>query len=276
MKFYLCSATKNTFFFISEDEFKNQPRPSKFQALSNSEIAKVLCHHYGTQGADGFVIVREVKNNHFDYEWEFYNRDGSSAEMCGNASRCMAYFVKSQMNFQKSELKFNTLAGTILVKYLDNLLSVKMTEHQLITLGETLVSPSGEKIIYSFINTGVPHAVIEVGDLKKESLLPMVEIFRRKKEFGSAGANVSFIKKNPDNTYEGVTFERGVENFTASCGTGVVAMALSIFNQANFSGAKSIEIKTPGGSLNIDLDSSEKFCWLTGSAELIEVVEGWM
>lgn len=281
MKFYLCSATQNTFFFISESELQSQPRPTQLRNLEYSELAKVLCHHYGSNGADGFVVVRNGNLSDCDFEWDFYNKDGSSADMCGNASRCMAFFVKEKLGFSKPTVKFKSLAGIIEVKYLDQkLFSVHMPDHKTLIWNEGVKNLNEEaEIKFSLINTGVPHAVVFVEDLNKEKLLPLTKILRHKNEFGPAGANVSFIKigneSGGEQDFQGVTFERGVENFTASCGTGVVAMAVALFRRFQEKNLRQVEIKTPGGLLKVSLDSSNNFCWLTGPAELIEVVEGW-
>ena len=86
---------------------------------------------------------------------------------------------------------------------------------------------------------------------------------------------MSFFCKGKDSSYEGVTFERGVEGFTASCGTGAVAMALAVFHRTPpvENGMKSLTIKTPGGELQVEWHSPDSFCWLLGPAQLDEIVE---
>lgn len=276
MEFYLCSAAQNTFFFIEESQLQASLLPDKLKLLSHPQLAQTLCQNYGSRGADGFVIVKKVLGStEIDFEWEFYNRDGSSAEMCGNASRCMAFYVKEFLKFNKPELKFKTLAGTILVKYVGpKNYSVRMTEPKLVELWNEMTVNENEKYQYCLINSGVPHAIIEVQDMSQNFLLPIVKHFRYIKEFGTAGANVSFYKSS-EGQVNAITFERGVENFTASCGTGVVAVALALFNKKNYNGNYRVEIQTPGGQLLVEKDSTGSFCWLTGEAELLEVVTAY-
>lgn len=274
MKFYKISATQNTFFFIEEKELQEKAPGLSIDISNRQELARLVCTKYGT-GADGFVIVKSSSSTQWDYEWDFYNNDGSSAEMCGNASRAMALFVRNILGFKKSELTFKTIAGLIFVKYLENnVFRVKMPDHKIEILWEKIMLQDNV-INYCFINTGVPHVVVQVPDLQARALMPLVYLFRSKKEFGPAGTNVSFFSENKNN-FEGVTFERGVEAFTSSCGTGVVAMAMAILNhpQFHFSGeTKCVKIRTPGGELTVEWDKDENFCWLIGPAQLTEIVE---
>ncbi|MEY4617375.1 MAG: hypothetical protein RJB66_2335 [Pseudomonadota bacterium] len=271
MNFRRLSATQNTFFFISDKELREHTLPASLRGLNSSELAQLACQKFGS-GADGFVIVKKHEPNEpVDFIWDFYNKDGSSAEMCGNAARCMAFYVRSYANFTEPKVSFKTIAGVVEVKILENgNFSVKMPEHKIYKLWD-IEKIDSKNIKYSYINTGVPHAVIEVESLERSSLLPLVKHFRYHADFGSAGANVSFFRRSPEGL-AGVTFERGVENFTASCGTGVVAMALSQLQGAD-ANQNTLEVQTPGGLLRVDLDSSKKFCWLTGPAGLDEEVE---
>jgi diaminopimelate epimerase len=274
MKFHLCSGTKNSFIFIDEKKMGSSDFPSALRSLTRSDLAKTVCTKLGS-GADGLVIVKTAgADSELDYEWDFYNNDGSSAEMCGNASRCMGYYAFRHLGCQKPDISFKSLAGTIRVKRLgENVFSVRMPNHQSSVLWGSDIIESME-VKFCALNTGVPHAVIEVADLDQNKLLPLVKHFRFHKSFGKAGANVSFFA-NKNGVYEGITFERGVEGFTASCGTGVVALALSIFNkpEAKQMSQKGVDIKTPGGQLRVELDSTEKFCWLIGPAGLDEEIE---
>ncbi len=274
MKFHLCSGTKNSFIFIDEKKMESPDFPTELRKLTRSELAKTVCKKLGS-GADGLVIVKTATaNSQLDYEWDFYNNDGSAAEMCGNASRCMGYYAFKHLGCLKPDISFKSMAGAIQVKRLgDNLYSVRMPEHQISVLWES-ENINGSEMKFCAINTGVPHAIVEVPDLDQNKLLPLVKHFRFHKLFGKAGANVSFFAIK-DGTYEGISFERGVEGFTASCGTGVVALALSILNKPEVKQLrqKDVDIKTPGGRLRVELDSKEKFCWLIGPAGLDEEIE---
>jgi len=279
MKIFHYSATENTFFFITEEELTARAPLVFKKAMDRKEIASLICAQYGSR-ADGFVIVKKcLDDSAIDFEWDFYNKDGSSAEMCGNASRCMAFFVRDVLGFKKSVVSFRTLAGVVQVLYLEkqgspSLFRVRMPEHRIQILWQTEKWKEKE-VRFCLVNPGVPHAVIRVPSLEKTQLLPLVQHFRFKSEFGAAGANVSFFCESKDG-FEGITFERGVEGFTPSCGTGVVSMSIAIFNHPDYSwptSSKSVKIRTPGGELEVELDQANTFCWLTGPAILTEVVE---
>lgn len=279
MKIFHYSATENTFFFTTEEEFAVRA-PIVFKGVAErKKIAALICSHYGS-GADGFVIVKKcLDDSAIDFEWDFYNKDGSSAEMCGNASRCMALFAREVLHFKKSLVSFRTLAGVVQVSYSEKqgsppLFRVRMPEYRIQILWQT-EKWKEKDVRFCLINAGVPHAVIRVPSLEKTQLLPLVQHFRFKSEFGAAGANVSFFCKGKSG-FEGVTFERGVEGFTPSCGTGVVSMSIAIFNHPDYSwtaSPKNVKIYTPGGELEVELDQTNTFCWLTGPAILTEVVE---
>lgn len=274
MKAALCSATGNTFLFLPEEALRGNGGIRALSELSRPDLARKACHQWGS-GADGFIVVsRSHQHAETDFYWDFFNKDGSSAEMCGNAARCMAFYVRKYLDFRGDTVRFQTLAGNVHVKFLsENSFSVKMPEHELNRLWAKEALPTGV-VEYSLINTGVPHAVIKVSDLSRENLRMLAKHFRFHPSFGSAGANVSFYDQKADKV-SGVTFERGVEDFTASCGTGVVAMALAIFNktQSLKMTTNSIEIQTPGGVLKVELDGSGKFCWLKGPAQLDEEIQ---
>jgi diaminopimelate epimerase len=274
MKLQVCSGTDNKFIFLKEDDLLSSKWPGSLVYSKRRELAQVICEKLGSE-ADGLVVVKRAQlNSGLDFEWDFYNKDGSSAEMCGNAARCMAYYVRSIFNFKGNEVAFSSLAGKIRVLYLeDGNFSVRMPEHDIQILWDSDGS-SGNDIKFCVINSGVPHVVLEVPNLQSEMLTPLVKEFRHRKLVGPAGANVSFYSRL-NGIFEGVTFERGVEGFTASCGTGAVAIALSIFNSRGPvpQGREGVEIQMPGGILKVVLDPTEKFCWLIGPAGLDREIE---
>lgn len=274
MKIPICAGTKNKFVFLHEDQLLDPVFLKMCEVQKPLSMAQWCCEKLGS-GADGLVIVKKSKDvSEVDYVWDFYNKDGSSAEMCGNASRCLGFFVKNYLNDNRIEIRFLTRAGVVSVKRTsDDIFSVKMPSFRKIS-GWVEEKIEGKQVLFCAYDTGVPHAVVLVDSLTRETLIPIARHFRFHAIFDKSGANVSFLAKK-DDLFEGVTFERGVEGFTESCGTGVVAMAVSLFQQnqdsPNSTGLKSI--KTPGGVLSVELDSSGKFCWLIGPAGLEEEIE---
>lgn len=271
----ILNACGNIFIFINENQWplllarKNPP----YKDLSH-RVAD-LCENLGS-GADGLVLVKKTSEENLDFVWEFYNKDGSSAEMCGNAARCMAAYVRDYLGFRNSQVRFQTLAGPVSVSYLPNgEFAVEMPSSSTIVswLSETL--SSGSSFTFAPINTGVPHAVVQVDHLQESGLTPFIEKLRFHSSFGEAGANVSFFQKIEDFKLRGVTFERGVEGFTASCGTGVTAMALAHAKRLEKPPGSSFlcEVETPGGNLVVEKNIGEDFCWLRGPAILLEEIE---
>ena len=273
MILYLCSGTKNSFIITTEEDLINWDSLSSNNKKNRQALAKEFCSIVGSR-SDGFVIVKKTPESLLNqFEWDFFNNDGSRAEMCGNAARCVAYFVKNYMGFDKDEFNFQTLSGSVGVKVLgNNYFRVKMPPHKITTLWEEEFI-NNKSFKYCFINSGVPHAVIELPNFDRLIMDAIIKKMRFYNKFGTAGANISFYSKT-DSEISGITYERGVENYTNSCGTGAVAIALSIFSKENKieDSINRVKIQTPGGELIIELDISKKFCWLMGPAGLEEEI----
>jgi diaminopimelate epimerase len=181
----------------------------KKKKKDRSKMAKKLCHRQNGIGADGLVVL--IPHEEYDFEWEFYNSDGSRATMCGNASRAVAHFAMGKGISQDGEAEFLTGAGVIRAKVNGNYVVSDMTKP--IILSEEI---DEEDEIWWFIDTGVPHLVairdnIDEFDLNQASRL---------RERYNCNVNICKIE---DNTLYVRTFERGVEDETLACGTGMVA-----------------------------------------------------
>jgi diaminopimelate epimerase len=234
---------------------------------SRADLARQICHRTEGVGADGLVILE--KSETADFRWDFYNSDGSSAEMCGNAARCVAkyYFLT---NPQKSgELNFETHAGRILALMRQNgEVEIQMPRPTAMTLqlSENIL---GQKVTFDCIDTGVPHAVIECkGEIIEQR--PLARALRQHSRFGSKGTNVTFFRWTGPDSIEAQTFERGVEDFTQACGTGAVAAALIAARQRPQ--LPSLRVHMPGGALVVIPKDPPR---LIGPAEIIAKVE-WL
>ena len=174
-----------------------------------SALAKKLCHRQNGVGADGLVVL--VPHNDYDFEWEFYNSDGSHADMCGNASRAVAHFAHEKGISKDGTAEFLTGAGVIRATINGLYVVSDMTTPDILSQD---IEEEGET--WWLINSGVPHLVavrddIDAFDLKKARAL-------REKY----NANVNICKVEDDTMYVR-TYERGVEDETLACGTGMVA-----------------------------------------------------
>ena len=177
-----------------------------------SQLAKRLCHRQNGVGADGLVVV--MPHSEYDFEWDFYNADGSRATMCGNASRAVAHFAMSKGISSGSEAEFLTGAGVIRAMVNGNYVVSDMTKP--ITLSQE-IEAEGER--WWFIDTGVPHLVAIRNEIDTFDL----EQARALRDKYNANVNICMVDKDEENTMYVRTYERGVEDETLACGTGMVA-----------------------------------------------------
>lgn len=182
---------------------------SSFLKKDRSKLAKKLCHRQNGIGADGLIVI--LPNDNFDFEWQFYNSDGSVAKMCGNGSRAAAHFAYTN-ELSPAKMSFLTLAGEIKAEVEEDMVLTELTPPKIIS-----------KEIYHNnklwwkIDTGVPHMVTFVDDINEFDLKSAKEL--RFKE--NANVNIAYIKDK--NTLFVRTYERGVEDETLACGTGMAA-----------------------------------------------------
>ncbi len=210
-------------------------------ALDKAAIARLCDRHRGV-GGDGLIAVEPAQNG-ADFRMRYYNADGGEAEMCGNGARCFARFA-SRLSGRNGAITFETMAGVIGARLLGDEVQLAMSAPHSQALGAAL-DVAGEKLIVHFLNTGVPHAVVFVEDLEKTDIVRRGAALRFHPHFAPKGANANFVGKLPDGSIAIRTYERGVENETLACGTGVTAAAL-IF--AQLTGATSpVRVKVRGG-----------------------------
>lgn len=198
MKFYKYCASGNDFIIINADKKENR-----------NILAKELCNRYEGIGADGFIVI--LPHEKYDFEWEFYNNDGSKANMCGNGSRAAAHFAY-HINKINPHMSFLTGAGIIKAKVCQDIVEVslgqvKNIQNSFQDLGKT----------WHLCNTGVPHLVHFCKNLNEFDII-LCQKMRQK-----YNANVNFAKIINANHLQVRTYERGIENETLACGTGMGA-----------------------------------------------------
>lgn len=177
-----------------------------------STLAKQLCHRQNGIGADGLIVL--IPHESYDFEWLFYNSDGSTASMCGNGTRACAHYAYNN-GLAPSQLSFLTNAGKIECTVDNDMVETLMPEPKL------LQEPFEENgFVWYFVDTGVPHLVTLVDNLELYDK-QLASSMRYK-----YNANVNFAKVNQDGTLNVRTYERGVEDETLACGTGMVACVL--------------------------------------------------
>ncbi|RLA70612.1 MAG: diaminopimelate epimerase [Epsilonproteobacteria bacterium] len=174
-----------------------------------SSLAQKLCHRQNGVGADGLVVVLPHKK--YDFEWEFYNSDGSEADMCGNASRAVAHFAQEKGISRDNAAEYLTGAGVIRATINGLYVVSDMVEPDIISDD---IEEYGEK--WWLINSGVPH-LVAVRDNVENFNIEEARVLRHK-----YNCNVNICKIDGD-TMHVRTYERGVEDETLACGTGMVA-----------------------------------------------------
>jgi diaminopimelate epimerase len=212
--FYKMSGSGNDFILIDN-------RRSVVTFDDPSHFAAQVCRRKMSVGADGLILLEA--SNCADFRWRFFNSDGSTAEMCGNGARCAARFAFLH-GMAGEKMRFETLAGIIGAQIQGDQVKIRMTDPCDLVLADEL-DTGGERIAYSSINTGVPHVVIEVDDLENVDVASLGRRIRRHARFSPAGTNVNFMAPLPGG-WAVRTYERGVEDETLACGTGIAAAAL--------------------------------------------------
>ena len=235
--------------------------------LAADQIAKICDRHRGI-GADG-VLVLERAVNGADFRMRYYNADGGEAEMCGNGARCFARYA-SRVAGPREELSFETPAGVIGARLQGDLVRLEMSEPKDLRLGITISWPEGEMAAH-FINSGVPHVVVPVNDLEKIDVRGLGSAIRRNDLFAPRGANVNFLEERGERQISIRTYERGVEDETLACGTGVVASALIFAATRNVAGPIGVLVRG-GNELQVGFTKEGdqfKNVTLTGPAEFV-------
>jgi diaminopimelate epimerase len=235
--------------------------------LNRSQIAHLCDRHRGI-GADG-VLLLEKPSNRADFRMRYFNADGGEAEMCGNGARCFARFSKKVAG-ATGKISFETPAGVISAELIGDLVTLQMTEPTQLRLNVPLRLANEDKTIH-FINTGVPHVVIPVTRVDDIDVQKEGAAIRQHEMFSPNGANVNFIEKRGANKTTVRTYERGVEDETLACGTGVVASALIFAATENVNGPIGVLVRG-GNELQVGFEKTGtrfKNVTLTGPADFV-------
>ena len=233
-----------------------------------------LCDRHRGVGADGLLAVEPAQAGG-DFRMRYYNADGGEAEMCGNGARCFARYVKHLTGGSLEKLSFETIAGRINATFPGADVCINLSEPFDLALHSELQVRGRELVVHS-VNTGVPHAVVFVDDLEKVEIREDGAAIRFHEHFSPKGTNVNFLQVLAPGRLAIRTYERGVEDETLACGTGMVANAI-IYHQLNHVESP-ISVKVRGGdTLKVGFDCSKSAdgsphytnVTLTGPAELV-------
>jgi diaminopimelate epimerase len=237
------------------------------------DFARKVCQRRVSVGADGLILIENSKKA--DVKWRFFNADGSEAEMCGNAGRCLARFTYLK-GITGPSLTFETLAGVLSAQVNGKRVKLEMTGPFGLKLDEK-ISIEEKEMVLSSINTGVPHAVFFLDGMDEVDVFKIGRAIRFHPHFAPAGTNANFVRFEGPSQLTVRTYERGVEDETLACGTGVVASALV----AAFKGlVKSpVFVKTRGGetlTVHFETEAGEvKKVFFEGDVHIVYEAEIW-
>jgi diaminopimelate epimerase len=254
LKFYKYQGTGND--FIIADNRNNE------YALTTAQINKLCDRRFGI-GADGLMLLQQKEG--YDFEMKYYNADGKEGSMCGNGGRCITKFAY-HLGIHRDVYRFIASDGPHEAEIdMDGIVSLKMKDVKTI-----------RKFHSDYLlDTGSPHYIKLVNNVMEMDVFKKGNEIRHSKEFEQDGINVNFVEQESEVDKIIVrTFERGVEDETYSCGTGVTAAALVCYHNEN--GFNDVEVKTIGGNLSVEFDKTGdnafENIWLCGPAE--KVFEG--
>ena len=237
-------------------------RKKEFNLLSSAHIRQLCDRRFGI-GADGLMLLNEKAGQ--DFDMKYFNADGREGSMCGNGARCLVKFAY-HLGIHKNTYRFTAADGLHVAEIdTDGTVSLKMQD----------VNHISKFHNDHILNTGSPHYVKMVNDVMNLDVFKKGRDIRYSKQFEQEGINVNFVEQLPDDDKILVrTYERGVEDETWSCGTGVTAAALICYHNEN--GFNDVEVKTLGGTLTVEFEriDDDKYAniWLCGPAE--KVFEG--
>ncbi|MDC0622524.1 diaminopimelate epimerase [Flavobacteriaceae bacterium] len=252
VEFYKYHGTGNDFVLIDNR--------SLFFDKNNTElISKICSRHFGV-GADGLILLEN--DNLYDFKMIYFNSDGKQTSMCGNGGRCIISFAK-KLNIIDDKANFMAIDGIHEGIINNNLIKIKMN-----TVSEIQNINTG-----FLLDTGSPHFVKFCDSIDNINVFEFGRELRNNKEISEDGVNVNFTEVIDNSSIKVRTYERGVENETLSCGTGVIASALSAYEKGLVD-TNRININTLGGELFVSFEFNNiyKNIWLEGPA--IEVYKG--
>jgi len=249
LNFYKYQGTGNDFVMIDnrQDVFPKD----------NVELVSFLCDRKFGVGADGLILLEN--DNTTDFKMVYYNSDGRPSSMCGNGGRCIVAFA-NYLGVVDKNISFMAVDGLHNATIANGIVSLEMQNVQEIK----------EKSKSLFLNTGSPHHVqlvegLQDFDVRREGAKLRYGLY------GEQGSNINFVNQSGEDSFDVRTYERGVEDETLSCGTGVTAVALAMHHSGKTK-SNIVKIVTPGGTLEVKFQRNEngyKQIRLTGPAQLV-------
>lgn len=248
--FYKYQGTGNDFVMIDnrQDEINK----------NDTKLINFLCDRRFGIGADGLILLEN--HDELDFKMVYFNADGNESSMCGNGGRCLVAFAKF-LEIIDSKTTFEAIDG----------IHHAIIDGDIVKLQMQNVDSVEKFDSHVFLDTGSPHHVQFESDLVNFDIKNKGAKIRYGEPYNEAGSNVNFVKKINDDEFAVRTYERGVEDETLSCGTGVTAVALAM-NYLGETEKNLITLKTEGGNLQVSFDKDDdsyKNVWLIGPAKRV-------
>jgi diaminopimelate epimerase len=250
MKFYKYQGAGNDFVMIDNRK--------KVFNKENHQLVEKLCDRRFGIGADGLILIEDHKK--YDFEMIYFNADGYQSSMCGNGGRCAVAFAEN-LGIIETKTRFLAIDGEheAVIKN-EDWVELKMSNVETVEVNDN----------HFVLDTGSPHYVAFVEDLNAIDIFEEGRAIRFNERFNERGINVNFAAKTAEGI-EVATYERGVENETLACGTGVTACAIAYWIQNKT--LTNIPIKVKGGDLSVNFKPSENNhftnIWLCGGATFV-------
>lgn len=212
--FYKMHGAANDFVLVDD-------RAGTFPIHDRAWIARIAARHTGV-GCEGVILIQP--SDSADFRMRFLNPDGGEVEMCGNGARCVARLAH-ELGAAPRHMRIETVAGELRADILEDRVRLRMTDPR-DWMPQGTLRIEGRDIAYGFVNSGVPHVVIESTNLDGEPVRDVGRAIRHHERFAPRGTNVNFAQVTGPSGARVRTYERGVEDETLACGTGMVATAL--------------------------------------------------
>ncbi len=248
--FYKYQGTGNDFVMIDN-------RQQTFDKNNTKLIASLCDRRFGI-GADGLILLEN--HNTLDFKMVYYNADGNQSSMCGNGGRCLVAFAK-QLGVIKNKAVFEAIDGLHHATINGDIVKLQMQNVDVIEKHKQHV----------FLDTGSPHHVQFENQIEDFDIKTKGAKIRYGAPYHKAGSNVNFVKKISNAAFKVRTYERGVEDETLSCGTGVTAVALAM-HYIGETEKNLITLQTQGGDLQVSFKEENGVynnVWLIGPAKLV-------
>jgi len=254
LSFYKYQGTGNDFVLID----------NRWNILTKNDtnLIKRLCDRKFGIGADGLLLLEKPDSEEVDFKMVYFNADGNLSSMCGNGGRCIVAFAH-YLEIIGKETVFQAV---------DGLHKARISDHDIVSLEMQQVDRVQKQDDYVFLDTGSPHHVIFSDDVEVVDVKSQGGAIRHSAKYAPiGGTNVNFVEVMDTWAIKVRTFERGVEDETLSCGTGVTAAAIAGHTMKLLT-APEIEVQTPGGRLNVAFKADDKGyrdIWLSGPAKQV-------